>query len=612
MQIVQLNTWDIEGGAARAVYRLHQGLLQQGHQETLVCLSKKSKDPAVLEVAAEPIDCKTNGLSISLVQSDGIDAVRTPLSNTLFSFPYPGWDVSALPVVQAADLINLHWVTQFQSPATLKKLFALGKPVVWTLHDMCAFTGGCHYSAGCLKYEVDCASCPQLMHDSHGLAAAVLQDKLDLFAEARLTIVTPSRWMAECARRSRLFHNLRVEVIPNSLETDQFTPMDKSTAKQRFKIAPDTTTLLFGAFTAVEHRKGFAELLQATQQCLENPKFHALAAAGRLKLLCFGEPDPLLESLPIPVHSFGTIASDDMLREIYSAADVFVLPSLEDNLPNTMLEAMSCGTPVLAFDVGGIPDVVIPGKTGWLVPVGDIAQMSEAILQTVLNPEKHQVLGASCRQLVEKEYAISVQTERYLALYQDVVDQGTMAIAPSSSDIPAIAPLDLTLGSYTRAIFDTVVRPALETRLQQALTDLTSTHDQLQEKEGQLQQQHRHLQQQQEQLQQQQIQLQEKEEQLQQQHRHLQQQQEQLQQTGTELSQAYALTQTLKLQIDRQRSRFEKLRTEKKQLRSHLQQSEAHLESAQQEMAAMQSSKFWKARTVWQQLKRRVGLSQNE
>jgi hypothetical protein len=137
------------------------------------------------------------------IQHRYINAHRTDISNTIFTLPYPGHDLCETGLVQAADIINLHWIAWYQSVTTLQRLFSMGKPVIWTLHDEWAFTGGCHYSAGCKKYRRYCSNCPQLSDDPHNLAKAVLKDKLDLFKGANLTIATPSKWLGDCARKAR-------------------------------------------------------------------------------------------------------------------------------------------------------------------------------------------------------------------------------------------------------------------------------------------------------------------------------------------------------------------------------------------------------------------------
>jgi glycosyltransferase involved in cell wall biosynthesis len=437
MKIAQINTYDIQGGAARAAYRLHQGLLLTGHHSILLSKYRISADPTVQQIAAISGVNPAQESSFSAIQTHYINENRTPLSNTLFSLPYPGTDLSQLQSIVAADVINLHWVADFQSPITIKRLAALEKPMIWTLHDMWAFTGGCHYSAGCRGYQLSCNACPQLMDDPFDLAAVLLKDKLECFSKANLTIVAPSRWLSDCARQSQLFKRYRVEVIPYSLETESlFTPLEKPIAKQILGIPAETITLLFGAGTATEARKGFAELVQTIQVCLKEPRFRQLAADGKLEILCFGYPSELLSDLRdqgVSVRSFGAIDSDHRLSQIYAAADLLVLPSLEDNLPNTMLEAMSCGTPVVAFAVGGILDLVEDRVTGRVAPLRDTQKLAEAILDCIFDPEQRQAMGRVSRQHMVENYAMPVQAQRYLALYQELLKANSRVLYRDST-----------------------------------------------------------------------------------------------------------------------------------------------------------------------------------
>lgn len=469
MKIAQVSTYDTQGGAARAAYRLHKGLLLIGQESTLLSKYQASSDPNVRQIIPLTGADLLQENSFSTIQSQYINRNRTQLSNTLFSLPYPGVNLSQLQPVVAADIINLHWVADFQSPVTLKKLFGLGKPVIWTLHDMWPFTGGCHYSAGCDKYQQNCSACPQLVDDPFDLAAVLLKDKLECFAEAELTIVTPSRWLADCAKQSQLFKSYRIEVIPYSLEThDLFTPLNKTTAKQTLGIAPETITLLFGAGTAVEARKGFAELVQATHCCLENPQFRQLAAQGQIEILCFGHPSELLSAIEIPVRSLGEIESDYRLKQIYSAADLFILPSLEDNLPNTMMEAMSCGTPVIGFAVGGIPDLVEDQVTGRTVPVGETQKLAEAILNCIFDPALRQQMGQQSRQVME-QYPLEKQAQRYLDLYQDLLKTQAVSssISPSTLDAALAVPLETKVGRHLAPVLGQLSLHAFMAKIQQ-------------------------------------------------------------------------------------------------------------------------------------------------
>lgn len=456
MKVALISTNDIDGGAARATYRLHLGLQQLGVESSMVVRGKRSPAPHIYATDTAYTEQYVQRMGLASIQSVFIDGDRSDLTNTLFSLPYPGVDLSCFPQVLEADVIHLHWVSKFQSITTLQKLLQLGKPVVWTLHDCSAFTGGCHYPAGCDRYQTTCSGCPQLSENPVDLPAHLLQDKLALL-QAPITVVTPSQWLADCARQSVLFRHQRVEVIPYGLETEVFRPMPKGEAKRALGLEEGAIALLIGANDGNEQRKGFLPLFKALQQCRANPQFENLVESGKVMLLCFGTPSTDLETLHIPVRSFGDIDSDETLSQLYSAADLFILPSLEDNLPNTMLESMACGTPVIAFANGGIPDAVLDGKTGLLVPSGDLEALAQAIVTLVLAPEQRQALGATARQAVEANYALALQAERYRALYADLPVAAALERSPS----PHPLSLDTSMGPHFADLYPNLSQEAL-------------------------------------------------------------------------------------------------------------------------------------------------------
>lgn len=559
MQPLILNANDGQGGAARAVCRLHQGLREIGYDSKMLVRVKSTNRESILSLDSSSYEVTDETFGFQAIQKYYINLQRTALSNTLFSFPYPSYDVSQLPIVQAADVINLHWVAGFQSPQTIKKLADLGKPIVWTLHDMWAFTGGCHYAAGCDRYQMDCQPCPQLQQDPHNLPATVLQDKYLLWSGLNLTIVTPSRWLADCAKQSRLFKNYRVEVIGNSLETDLFQPTPKDFAKQKLGIAPDVFTILLGAGNGNERRKGFAECFQAIQHCLEDSDFLALAKAEKVQLLSFGLPNKVLSSLPLRVTSLGEIRSDEMLSQVYSAANLFVLPSLEDNLPNTMLEAMACGTPVLGFEVGGLPDVIEEGVTGWLVPLGAIKQMGQVILDCVRSPQCLSDMEHHCRTLMESNYGLPVQATRYAALFEDLLRNHQPA-ADSSQVLP-VATLKLgdlaDQSAQLNAALNTT--PSTEIHLTLTRAALRSVIAQLKECQT-------------------------------------------------------SLANVASSEPDVQSDIETKLKNRKAQLqkvKEKLQTAEAKIEELAQELTAIKTSKFWKARSLWIKFKLLLNFKEN-
>lgn len=417
---------DFWGGAAKASYRLHKGLNMIGIDSFMLVKDKKTHDDRVLQVKASEnkpgsIDLDT----VNAIQRQYINQNRTPLTNTKFTFPYPGYDLSGLEIIKQADIINLHFIASFQSNESIRKLLLLGKPVVWTLHDQWAFTGGCHYSAGCDKYKTDCLGCPQLKDDSHHLPNKVLTHKRSLIDKSKLFIVTPSKWLSRVGRESFLFKELTIEVIPNAVETDIFRPVgDKGESKKKYNIPNDVVTILFGAPSGNIKRKGFDKLLEALETCYKSRKFRKLVKKEKIRVLCFGTPSSDIESVNIPYISFGKISNDYELRDIYNASDFFVLPSIEDNLPNTLLESMACGTPVIAFDIGGMPDVISDHETGRLIPAFDTDKFGEAIIDLTFNKEKRKRLGIESRKLIETGYKLEDQARNYVDLFSRLQPEG--------------------------------------------------------------------------------------------------------------------------------------------------------------------------------------------
>ena len=421
MNIQQISTTDIQGGAAKAAYRLAKGLRRIGTDCGMLVKIKSADDTYVNELqAARNPQVHYRGLP-TFIQENYVNRQRTELSNTLFSLSYSGYDISRHNSVKDADIINLHWIVNFQSPRTIARLASLGKPIVWTLHDQWPFTGGCHYSAGCTKYRGDCTCCPQLREDPTGFIEALQKNKAHFFAETPITVVTPSLWLADCARSSTVFRNHRVVTIPNSLDTSVFKPGEKKFARRTLGLPEDGVILLFGSENGDEKRKGFKSLLSAIGTCLESETFAALARNRHVSVICFGKPARELQTSGLHVTPLGFLETDEQMCAAYNAADIFVLPTLEDNLPNTMLESMSCGTPVIAFATGGVPDVIVQEHNGLLVPPGDSVALGSAIVSLTMNSTKRNVMSNNCRNLAVERFSLEVQARNYQALYQDLL-----------------------------------------------------------------------------------------------------------------------------------------------------------------------------------------------
>jgi glycosyltransferase involved in cell wall biosynthesis len=290
-----------------------------------------------------------------------------------------------------------------------------GVPVFWTLHDMNAFTGGCHYDAGCGRYEQSCGTCPQL--DSgrpDDVSHRIWLRKKRAFAQIaldQLHFISPSHWLADTLKRSSLLANRPVTVIPYGVDIDDFAPRDRRLARNVLGIPPDAAAILFVADSVENRRKGFARLAEVLADLRDVPNLWAISV-GRNK--------PVANFSAEHLH-LGYVDNDRLLSLIYSAADAFAIPSLQDNLPNTVLESMACGTPVVGFDVGGIPDMVRPGVTGFLAPMGDVTAFRVALSTLLQDSVLRAELAANCRRLAKEEYALDIQASHYLRLYKSVV-----------------------------------------------------------------------------------------------------------------------------------------------------------------------------------------------
>jgi glycosyltransferase involved in cell wall biosynthesis len=316
-----------------------------------------------------------------------------------------------------ADIVNLHWINE--GYVSVEEIGRIDKPLVWTLHDMWAFTGGCHYSGPCDGFKGECGNCPQLGSRRSGdLSRLNVSRKLRSWACHQLTIVTPSHWLGDLARKSRIFQNKRIEVIPNGIDLDRFRPIDPSWARSILGLDHEKRWLLFGAWGGTtDPRKGF-DLLQ--QALLTLAADHAWE--DNIGVITFGGHYPTRDgALPFPTKSLGELNDEISLVLAYNAADAFIAPSREDNLPNTILEALACGIPSVAFQAGGIPDLIEHEITGWLARPYHVEELAEGIKWVLLSRERGQNLKRNARQKAEKEFALELQASRYLSLFNEVL-----------------------------------------------------------------------------------------------------------------------------------------------------------------------------------------------
>jgi len=423
LKVAHVSTSVAHGGAAIAAARLHRALLAQGVDSTMVFRygPPTTLHGAIVESAQTD---QAMWMIAEAVQQSYVDANRSALSNTLFTLDYIGIPIHSHPVLAGVDVVNLHWTSLFQSVESLSGLLRTDIPVVWTMHDMWPFTGGCHYAAGCEGFTTTCSRCPQLGGDPARAAEARLRDKIRAFATARrLVVVSPSAWLAEQARRSAVFCSTRIEVIPNSVDPAIFKPLSRDALRSRFGIPRDAVCIAFGSVDRAERRKGFVELLAALSS-LKNllSSSGAAAANPNIRLLSFGKPSEGENDWCFPLHDMKELSGDPAMAEAYACADIFLIPSLEDNLPNTVLEAMSCGVPVAGFATGGIAEAVISEETGLLAKTGDYQELARNLFRLVCDADLRRRLGAAGRTRTKRLYSPSTQAQAYIDLYHELVE----------------------------------------------------------------------------------------------------------------------------------------------------------------------------------------------
>lgn len=313
------------------------------------------------------------------------------------------------------DVINLHWVAGFLDFHAFFNSLPRQTPVVWTLHDMAPFTGGCHWNETCPKFSQQCGACPQLgSHRESDWTRQVWKRKRTALANIpsrQLHIATPSRWLQEERRRSSLFSRFSGSVIPYGLDTEVFFPRDRRASRELLGLPPDAKIILFLAYGVHLPRKGLSILAEALS---------GIAPRSAGVLVSVGPGDPPVPSTLSHMH-LGAIQEDRILSHVYSAADIFVAPSLHDNLPNTILESLACGTPVVAFDVGGIPDAVRPGVTGLLAKPGDPTSLRHAIAELLSDDQRRHEFSLNCRSIAIQEYSLGLQARRYVEVYKSML-----------------------------------------------------------------------------------------------------------------------------------------------------------------------------------------------
>ena len=419
MKIVHLNTYEGNGGAGRACLRLNHALNAAGadskvmvyfqfqESKTTGTFSKSpfQKAKAVFQIMAERYLAKAF-----------VKAVKTP-----FSLQWFGQSVINHPEVKNADIIHLHWINHgFLNPKFLAELDELEKPIVWTFHDSNAFTGGCHVRYSCENFHKECGFCPLLKNSAKDdISRKTWKRKKEAYNELNCHIVAPSNWMARSVKFSSLMGFREVTVIPNTIETSVFKPYVKAEAKKVLKINAGKFVLMSGFMPSKNDKhKGTPYLIAALTDLANRPGIDK----DKIELIIFGNKDNAdMPEFPFKTTFLGTISNDEHLAKCYSAADVFITPSLEDNLPNTVMESLACATPVVAFKTGGIPDMVKHLENGYLAEYENAEDLATGI-EWLYHDENAPDIQKEARRTILNQFSEQVVAEQHIKLYKTLLD----------------------------------------------------------------------------------------------------------------------------------------------------------------------------------------------
>lgn len=418
MRILLLSTSEKNGGAAIACNRLMHALNKNGVEATMLVRDKQTEDPHVVTVNTSWLKTKWNKLRF-IWERGTIFLINRFSKRNLFqvSIANTGNNIVNNPLVRKADVIHLHWVNQgFLSIHDIHNLVELGKPIVWTMHDQWCYTGICHYVDGCEKFEQQCTGCPKLViPKTRDVAYRVFNQKKGLLAH--LELVGCSHWMAGEANKSFLTRQSKISSIPNPIDIEVYSPMDKQSCRQRFNLPTNKKLILFGACKVTDKRKGIDYLVSACKILTEQKQL----SSNDMSIVVFGgNSDEIAALLPYTVLDVGYIYDNESMIQLYNAVDLFLIPSLEDNLPNTIMESMSCGTPCVGFKTGGIPEMIDHLENGYVAESQNAEDLANGILW-VLQEADYSLLSKNAIDKVKRCYSEDVVVKQYIEHYRSLL-----------------------------------------------------------------------------------------------------------------------------------------------------------------------------------------------
>ncbi len=410
---MEFSTCDKYGGAFNAIYRLHRAFIKEGVSSTLFVLRKYTRDPTVKTVYKDFAVKLMSYYLLPGLNKIAIKSAKRFYSTNFFSFKFHHY----FNALEDADIIILYWVSNFLSIKWIGRILDLGKPVIWRLSDMWPFTGGCHYSGRCEGYRYNCSNCVYV-RGKLGIKVPNIVWKLKKKYWRNLgdlILVCPSRWIAELARASSLLGKCRIEIIPSGVDLKIFRPIDKHTARKILALPQNKKLILCGAVNPLKDpRKGGRYLIGALKEMAE-----VVSNREGIEIIFFGTRETVSD-LPFISRAMGYISDDHTLALLYSACDVFVAPYVEDNLPNTVIESIACGTPVVAFRTGGVPEIINHGENGYLAEPFDVEDLTNGINWVLSNPE-YDKLSRNAREKAVENFDLKKIASRYIETFQHLL-----------------------------------------------------------------------------------------------------------------------------------------------------------------------------------------------
>jgi glycosyltransferase involved in cell wall biosynthesis len=414
MKILIVNTTERIGGAAVAANRLMHALNKAGHEAKMLVRDKQTDDKNVISINTSWSKKKIN--FIRFAWERWVIFTHNHFNRkSLFevSIANTGTDISKHPLVKEADAIHLHWINQgFLSLKNVQQLILSGKPIVWTMHDMWCFTGVCHYAGVCRKYETECKNCHLVKKNIADKVKQVFVKKGNMLSSPYINFVGCSQWIADKAKSSTLLRNAIVVSVPNPIDKDFFKPYDKVSSREKFNLPINKKLILFAAAKLYDTRKGISYFIEAC-------KYLAAQTMNVPIEIVFlgGKTDENLQCIiPLKINVLGYLKTPVDISMVYAACDVFVTPSLEDNLPNTIMEAMSCGTPCVGFNAGGIPEMIDHKVNGYVAEYKSAKDLAIGI-NWCLMPDNEDTLSQQALTKAKNCYSENVVAKQYIDLY---------------------------------------------------------------------------------------------------------------------------------------------------------------------------------------------------